>query len=105
MLRLQNNVYSNWRLDVDCCLQALSRAAEVSMHSFTEAPPVALPRDIEQRVGEGSDSQVLDLEATALPGALEVHLIRATHLEQVGVRPCWSSRPCLRQAVFGRIAV
>ncbi len=78
------------------------------MHSFTEKPPVALPRDIEDWVGEGSDSQVLDFDATALPGALEVHLIRATHLEQVGVRPLFTllaGLALLRQAVVGRTAV
>jgi len=47
-------------------LQALSRAAEISMQAFTEKPPVALPRDMEDQdwVGEGSDSQVLDVDAT-----------------------------------------
>lgn len=68
------------------------------MQAFTEKPPVALPRDMEDQdwVGEGSDSQVLDVDATALPGLLEVHLNRATHLEQVSVHRCWAARSYLR---------
>lgn len=63
------------------------------MHSFTQKPLVALPRDVEDWAGEGSESQVLDFAATALPGSLEVHLNRATILEQVGGLPL-QARPC-----------
>lgn len=69
-------------------MQALSRAAEASLHSFTQSSRLALPRGPDDRVEEpavhGSESQVLDVDTTALPGALEVYLIRATDMAQVG---------------------
>lgn len=60
------------------------------MHSFTQNPRLALARafDDDDRDEEAaihhSDSQVLDVNTTALPGALEVYLIRATEMIQVG---------------------
>lgn len=69
-------------------MQALSRAAEASMHSFTHNPRLELPQAPDDGVEEvtihDSESQVLDIDATALPGALEVYLIRATDVVQVG---------------------
>lgn len=58
------------------------------MQLFTENPAAALSRVADDGGGVG-DSQVLDSNATALPGALEVHLIRATDLE-------WVSGACSR---------
>lgn len=58
------------------------------MHSFTHNPRLALPRASDDQVEEAaihdSESQVLDVDTTALPGALEVYLIRATDIVQVG---------------------
>lgn len=55
------------------------------MQHFTENISVGLPRSVDDWVTGGSDSQTLDSDATVLPGALEVYLIRATDLELVGV--------------------
>lgn len=70
-------------------LQALSRAAESALQRFTEHPPAVLSG------GDGGDSdeetkdrRVLELRTTALPGALEVFLVRATDLQEVILRYC-----------------
>lgn len=68
--------------------QTLSRAAEASLQSFTQYPQLVLSRASDDRVEEAvahdSEGQVLDVDTTALPGALEVYLIRATDMVQVG---------------------
>lgn len=65
-------------------MQALSSAAETSLQLFTEdhlvAPPQTAVGDVSEEAG---DSQVLASDCTALPGALEVYLIRAIDFEQV----------------------
>ncbi|CAM9397599.1 unnamed protein product, partial [Ectocarpus fasciculatus] len=67
-------------LGVRAAIKALSRAAEKSMQLFTENPAAALSRAADDG-GVVGDSEALDFSSTALPGALEVYLIRATELE------------------------
>lgn len=62
------------------------------MQLFTENHSVALPRTAGDLVQEAGYSQVLASDSTALPGALEVYLIRAAELDQVrrvGLRLPW----------------
>ncbi|CAM9425194.1 unnamed protein product [Scytosiphon promiscuus] len=71
-------------LGVRPAIKALSSAAEASLQLFTENHSVALPRAAVGYFGkESTDSQALAPDCTALPGALEVYLIRATDLEQI----------------------
>lgn len=78
------------------------------MHSFTQNPRLALPSAIDDRVEEAiiddNESQVLDVDTTALPGALEVYLIRATDIVQV----CYTFRAietCCRFDMCSRLRI
>lgn len=58
------------------------------MHFFTLNPQLALRQAFdngdEEATIHDSEGQLLDVDSTALPGALEVYLIRATDIVQVG---------------------
>lgn len=66
------------------------------MQLFTENPAAALSRAADDG-GVVGDSEALDFNSTALPGALEVYMIRATELEWVGGN---CSRTCSWFALF-----